>query len=154
MHSRQMASTSEIWELSSLAHKLINFNDLLAAELDGCRQNIGKHKNEVDDCLKHSFGLKLHIQYWWKTKFKWGSEKRRYEEEYRNLIRLLESTHLDNMKVLKTLISTREDQALVFGDPKARVVNSSETHSMYFLEPAISKTHKNWINTMLMTNTG
>lgn len=63
MHSRQIASTSEIWELSSLAHKLININDLLAAELNGCRQNIGKHKHEVDDFLEHSFGLKLHIKY-------------------------------------------------------------------------------------------
>ncbi|EXB94445.1 hypothetical protein L484_018946 [Morus notabilis] len=83
-----MSSTSEIWELSSSAHKLKNIHDLLAAELDGCRKFI---------------------------------EERRYEEEYRNLIRLLEIAHLDNMKVLKALISTRDDQPLVFGNPKARV---------------------------------
>ncbi|PON85236.1 Sieve element occlusion [Trema orientale] len=83
----QIASTSEIWELSSLAHKLVNIHDLLADELSSCRRYIEEKQNE---------------------------------ENYKTLIRLIESTHLDNMKVLRALISTVEEQPLVHGASKTR----------------------------------
>ncbi|KAL5544038.1 hypothetical protein UlMin_007822 [Ulmus minor] len=82
------ASTTEMWELSSLAQRLIKILDLLAQELAACR----KHIDEM-----------------------------RHEEEYRNLIRLLESSHLDNMKILRALISTKDELPLLNNTSKTRV---------------------------------
>lgn len=56
-----MSSTSEIWELSSLAHKLKNIHDLLAAELDGCRKYIGKTFSIHSKKYKYITYIKLEI---------------------------------------------------------------------------------------------
>ncbi|XP_062116089.1 protein SIEVE ELEMENT OCCLUSION B-like [Humulus lupulus] len=41
-----IASASELWELSSLAHKLVSIHDLLALELNNCRKYIAKMQHE------------------------------------------------------------------------------------------------------------
>lgn len=46
----------------------------------------------------------------------------RYEEEYRNLIRLLESSHLDNMKVIRAIISPDDTSVLVIGNKTEKVI--------------------------------
>ncbi|KAF4351304.1 hypothetical protein F8388_010858 [Cannabis sativa] len=84
-----IASASEIWELSSLAHKLVSIHDLLAIELNNCRNYIVK--------VQH-------------------------EENYRNLIRLIEgTTHLDNMKILKALLAPGDEPTLMHGYSKTKV---------------------------------
>lgn len=50
-------------------------------------------------------------------------EEKQNEENYRTLVRLIEGTHLDNMKVLRALISTGEDQPIVHGATKTRVIH-------------------------------
>ncbi|KAF3436785.1 hypothetical protein FNV43_RR19538 [Rhamnella rubrinervis] len=51
-------------------------------------------------------------------------EEMRYDEEYRNLIRLLESIHLDNMKVIRAIFSTDDTPVLVIGnDPQKKPVS-------------------------------
>ncbi|XP_024168504.1 protein SIEVE ELEMENT OCCLUSION B [Rosa chinensis] len=82
------ASTTEVWELSSLAHKLNNIHEHLTTELENCRRYI---------------------------------VERRYDEDYKNLIHLFRSLHLDNMKNLRALISHKDDiQPLVIGRSKVR----------------------------------
>lgn len=39
---RYVASTTEVWELSSLAHKLNNIDEHLNSELENCRRHIGE----------------------------------------------------------------------------------------------------------------
>lgn len=52
----------------------------------------------------------------------WDPEEMRYDEEYRNLIRLLESSHLDNMKVIRAIFSTDDTPVLVIGNVKEKVI--------------------------------
>ncbi|XP_004299166.1 PREDICTED: uncharacterized protein LOC101294943 [Fragaria vesca subsp. vesca] len=83
-----VASTTEVWELSSLAHKLNNIDEHLNSELENCRRHI---------------------------------VEKRYDEDYKNLIHLFQSLHLDNMKNLRALISHKDDvQPLVIGRSQVR----------------------------------
>ncbi|KAK9926763.1 hypothetical protein M0R45_023976 [Rubus argutus] len=83
-----IASTTEVWELSSLAHKLKNIFEHLTSELDNCRRYI---------------------------------VEKRYDEDYKNLVQIFQSLHLDNMKSLRALISHKDDiQPLVVGTTKVR----------------------------------
>ncbi|KAJ4973402.1 hypothetical protein NE237_006576 [Protea cynaroides] len=82
-------STTEAWELSSLAHKLNNIQELLTKQLALCYQHI--------------------------------DEKKRVEA-YNTLIRLFETIHIDNMKILKALIYAKDDVLpLLEGSTKKRV---------------------------------
>ncbi|KAF8399816.1 hypothetical protein HHK36_015687 [Tetracentron sinense] len=84
-----ITSTTESWELSSLAHKLSNIQGLLMKQLTICYQHIDEKK---------------HI------------------EAYNTLVRLYEVPHIDNMKILKALIYSRDDiQPLFDGSTKKRV---------------------------------
>ncbi|XP_008464491.2 protein SIEVE ELEMENT OCCLUSION B-like isoform X2 [Cucumis melo] len=69
-------STTEVWELSSLAHKVKNIHEHLQMQLELCIQYI---------------------------------DEKRHEEAYQNLVRISETLHLDNMKFIRALISSRED---------------------------------------------
>ncbi|EEF35451.1 protein SIEVE ELEMENT OCCLUSION B [Ricinus communis] len=84
-----VASTTEAWELSSLAHKLSNMQSHL--------------QNQLGLCYKHI-------------------DERKHMEIYQNLIRLFEMAHIDNMRVLKALIYSKDDiQPLLEGTTKRRV---------------------------------
>ncbi|KAM7272951.1 hypothetical protein ACFE04_027615 [Oxalis oulophora] len=76
-----MASATEAWELSSLAHKLNSIHEHLMTQLGQCHQYI---------------------------------DEKRHIETYHNLVRLFETTHMDNIKNLKALIYSRDDQAPLF----------------------------------------
>lgn len=89
MSHEYISSTTEAWELSSLAHKVSNIYEHLRKQLDLCY----KHINE-----------KKHI------------------EAYQMLVRLFETPHLDNMKILRVLIYSKDDQPPLFdGSTKKRV---------------------------------
>ncbi|KAJ6676377.1 PROTEIN SIEVE ELEMENT OCCLUSION A [Salix viminalis] len=85
-------STTEAWELSTLAHKLNNVLEHLRKQLATCYQHIGLFM------------------------------KRRSIETFQILINLFEMIHIDNMKVLKALIYPKDDiQPLIDGSSKKRV---------------------------------
>ncbi|XP_021593778.1 protein SIEVE ELEMENT OCCLUSION B isoform X2 [Manihot esculenta] len=82
-------STTEAWELSSLAHKLSNMHSHLATQLGICYKHI---------------------------------DEKKHLESYQNLLHLFEMAHIDNMRVLKALISAKDDQLpLIEGTTKRRV---------------------------------
>ncbi|KAJ4961251.1 hypothetical protein NE237_021161 [Protea cynaroides] len=82
-------STTEAWELSSLAHKVNNIHDHLLKQLALCYQHI---------------------------------EEKKHIEAYLTLVRLFETVHIDNMKILRALIYAKDDlQPLVEGATKKRV---------------------------------
>ncbi|KAL8140826.1 hypothetical protein V2J09_006847 [Rumex salicifolius] len=70
-------STTESWELSSLAHKERNIHDHLMQQLSLCNQHI---------------------------------EEKKQVEAYHNLVRLFETPHMDNIRILKALIYSKDDQ--------------------------------------------
>ncbi|XP_023002121.1 protein SIEVE ELEMENT OCCLUSION B-like [Cucurbita maxima] len=72
-----LASASETWELSSLAHKIDNIRKHLEQLLRACHQYIHE---------------KMH------------------HEAYMNLVRLFEIPHLDNNKILRALIYSKDDK--------------------------------------------
>ncbi|KAK9675501.1 hypothetical protein RND81_11G010800 [Saponaria officinalis] len=89
MSYESVSTTTEAWELSSLAHKVNNIYEHLRKQLDLCDQHIDEKK---------------HI------------------EAYRTLFVLFETTQLDNMKILRALFSTKDDQLpLLEGSSKKRV---------------------------------
>ncbi|KAJ6430369.1 hypothetical protein OIU84_021717 [Salix udensis] len=80
------ASTTETWELSSLAHKVSNIHSHLTRQLALCYQHIDEKRNI---------------------------------ETYLTLVRLLDSVHIDNMRILKALIYAKDDQLpLIHGSTK------------------------------------
>ncbi|KAM7251752.1 hypothetical protein ACFE04_023635 [Oxalis oulophora] len=83
------ASTTEAWELSSLAHKIGSIYDHMNKQLSLCYQHI---------------------------------DEKRHIESYNTLVRLIESPHIDNMKIIKALIYAKDDQLPLFdGTAKKRV---------------------------------
>lgn len=88
MSHEYLYSTTEAWELSSLAHKVSNIYEHLRRQLELCYQHINEKK---------------HI------------------EAYQMLIRLFETSHIDNMKILRALIYAKDDQLPLFdGTSKKR----------------------------------
>ncbi|KAJ6903857.1 hypothetical protein NC651_021125 [Populus alba x Populus x berolinensis] len=88
MGHEYIASTTEAWELSGLAHKVSNIHSHLMKQLTLCF---------------------LHI------------DEKKHHEAYLTLVRLLESVHIDNMKILKALIYAKDDQLPLFdGSTKKR----------------------------------
>ncbi|KAK1575813.1 hypothetical protein Q3G72_008541 [Acer saccharum] len=88
MGHEYVVSTSESWELSSLAHKVNSIHTHL--------------KNQLNLCYK-IIDEKMHI------------------EAYQALVRLMETPHIDNMKVLRALIYAKDDQLpLIEGSTKRR----------------------------------
>lgn len=84
-----ITSTTEAWELSSLAHKVNNIHGHLTKQLSVCHQHI---------------------------------DGKRHIEAYQMLVRLFETIHIDNMKILRALIYAHDDQPpLVEGSTKKRV---------------------------------
>ncbi|XP_043704887.1 protein SIEVE ELEMENT OCCLUSION B-like [Telopea speciosissima] len=82
-------STSEAWELSSLAHKMKNIHEHLTKQLALCYQYI---------------------------------DEKKHVEAFNTLIRLFETIHIDNHKILKALIYAKDDmQPLLEGSTKRRV---------------------------------
>ncbi|KAI7981065.1 Protein SIEVE ELEMENT OCCLUSION B [Camellia lanceoleosa] len=73
MSYEHIASTTEAWELSSLAHKISNID--------------GHLKNQLGICHHH-----------------------RHAETFQMLIRLFEMSHVDNVRILKALIYSKDDQ--------------------------------------------
>ncbi|XP_052205367.1 protein SIEVE ELEMENT OCCLUSION B-like [Diospyros lotus] len=89
MGHEYIASTTEAWELSSLAHKLSNIHSHLQKQLALCYQHV---------------------------------DENRHIEAYQTLVRLFETPHIDNTKILRALIYAREDQLpLIDGSTKRRV---------------------------------
>ncbi|XP_038693169.1 protein SIEVE ELEMENT OCCLUSION B-like [Tripterygium wilfordii] len=88
MGHEYIASTTEAWELSSLAHKV---------------SNIHKHLMEkLAECYRHI-------------------DEKRHTEAYQLLVRLMETPHIDNIKILKALIYAKDDQLPLFdGSTKRR----------------------------------
>ncbi|KAK7302171.1 hypothetical protein RJT34_13052 [Clitoria ternatea] len=89
IRNESISSTSEAWELSSLAHKVSSIYEHLKQQLALCYQYI-------DD--------------------------KRHVEAFHNLIRLFETVHIDNMKIIKALIYVKDDlPPLIDGTTKAKV---------------------------------
>ncbi|OVA17625.1 Sieve element occlusion [Macleaya cordata] len=85
-----MSSTTESWELSTLAHKLSNIHGHLTKQLSICHQHI---------------------------------DEKRQVEAYKMLVRLFETIHIDNMKILKALIYPKDDLMPLFDGSNKRRVN-------------------------------
>ncbi|KAH7670650.1 Sieve element occlusion C-terminal protein [Dioscorea alata] len=83
-----ISSTTEAWELSSLAHKLNNIHGHLIRQLNLCKQQIGEKK---------------------------------HMEAYQTLVRLFETIHLDNIKILRALMYSKDDLPIIDGTTKKRV---------------------------------
>ncbi|XP_039133082.1 protein SIEVE ELEMENT OCCLUSION B-like [Dioscorea cayenensis subsp. rotundata] len=83
-----ISSTTEAWELSSLAHKINNIYGHLIKQLTTCQQQIGEKK---------------------------------HMEAYQTLVRLFETIHLDNMKILRALMHSKDDLPIMDGVAKKRV---------------------------------
>ncbi|KAL3512661.1 hypothetical protein ACH5RR_025378 [Cinchona calisaya] len=84
-----IGSTTETWELSSLAHKLSSIHGHLKTQLENCYLHIA----EVHQA-----------------------------EYFQMLVYLFETTHFDNLKILKALIYNKDDlQPLEIGSSKTRV---------------------------------
>ncbi|XP_031380311.1 protein SIEVE ELEMENT OCCLUSION B-like [Punica granatum] len=89
MGHEYITSTTEAWELSTLAHKLKNISEHLQKQIDLCQQHIHEKKQL---------------------------------ESFQNLLHLLDTIHIDNMKILKALIYPKDDiQPLIDGSTKRRV---------------------------------
>ncbi|KAM7484165.1 hypothetical protein LguiA_000174 [Lonicera macranthoides] len=88
MGHEYIASTTEAWELSSLAHKVSNIHSHLSKQLALCYQHI---------------------------------DEKRHIEAYQTLVRLFETPHLDNTKILKVLISPKDELPLFDSSTKRRV---------------------------------
>lgn len=89
MSHEYLSSTTEAWELSSLAHKVSNIYEHLRKQLELCHQHINEKK---------------HI------------------EAYQTLVRLFETPHIDNMKIVRALIYSKDDQLPLYnGTSKKRV---------------------------------
>ncbi|KNA21516.1 hypothetical protein SOVF_042430 [Spinacia oleracea] len=89
MSYEYISSTTEAWELSSLAHKISSIYEHLRKQLDLCYQHI---------------------------------DEKRHIEAYQLLVRAFETPHLDNMKILRLLIHSEDDQLSLFhGSAKKRV---------------------------------
>ncbi|KAK3014847.1 hypothetical protein RJ639_008774 [Escallonia herrerae] len=98
MSYEHMTATAEAWELSSLAHKVRNMHGHLMAQLALCHQHIGE-----------PFEL-LEVY------------ERKHDDYFRMLVHLFETPHLDNLKILKVLINSKDDPLpLVDGTTKTRV---------------------------------
>ncbi|XP_043805577.1 protein SIEVE ELEMENT OCCLUSION B isoform X2 [Manihot esculenta] len=76
-----IASTTEAWELSSLAHKVRSIHEHLMAQLTRCYHHI---------------------------------DEKRHLEAYQTLVRLFETIHIDNIKILRALIYAKDDQLPLF----------------------------------------
>ncbi|KAJ9176285.1 hypothetical protein P3X46_011617 [Hevea brasiliensis] len=88
MGHEYIASTTEAWELSSLAHKVRSIHEHLMKQLTLCYHHI---------------------------------DEKRHIEAYQTLIRLFETPHIDNIKILRALIYAKDDQLpLYHGDTKKR----------------------------------
>ncbi|KAF9603057.1 hypothetical protein IFM89_033782 [Coptis chinensis] len=84
-----ITSTTEAWELSSLAHKVNNIHGHLRKQLALCYQHI---------------------------------DEKRHIEAYQTLVRLFETIHIDNMKILRALIYAHDDLLPLYdGSTKKRV---------------------------------
>nr|CAD1824466.1 unnamed protein product [Ananas comosus var. bracteatus] len=83
-----ITSTTEAWELSSLAHKVSNIHGHLTKQLNLCHRYIDEKKQV---------------------------------ESYQNLVRLFDTVHIDNMKILRALVSSKEDHTIFDGTTKRRV---------------------------------
>ncbi|XP_030544740.2 protein SIEVE ELEMENT OCCLUSION B-like [Rhodamnia argentea] len=84
-----ITTTTEAWELSTLAHKLTSIYEHLQKQIAICNQHI---------------------------------EEKRHLEAYQTLLSLMETLHIDNMKILKALIYPKDDiLPLVDGNTKKRV---------------------------------
>ncbi|XP_058195108.1 protein SIEVE ELEMENT OCCLUSION B-like [Rhododendron vialii] len=89
MGHEYISSTTEAWELSSLAHKVSNIHSHLQKQLALCYQHI---------------------------------DEKRHIEAYLTLVRLFDTPHMDNTKILKALIYGKEDQLPLWdGHLKKRV---------------------------------
>ncbi|KAL9666730.1 hypothetical protein QQ045_001068 [Rhodiola kirilowii] len=85
MGHEYMSSTTEAWELSSLAHKLSSIHGHLRKQLDLCYRLIDE---------------KIHI------------------EAFQTLVRLFETPHIDNIKILKALFFAKDDQLPLYDGTK------------------------------------
>ncbi|KAL0920971.1 hypothetical protein M5K25_007992 [Dendrobium thyrsiflorum] len=83
-----ISSTTEAWELSTIAHKLANIHGHLTKQLELCNKYI---------------------------------DGKRHHEAYQTLVRLFETIHIDNMKILRALIYSKDDLPLFDSFTKKRV---------------------------------
>ncbi|XP_008786702.1 protein SIEVE ELEMENT OCCLUSION B-like [Phoenix dactylifera] len=83
-----VSSTTDTWELSSLAHKVGNIHEHLTKQLALCHQHINEKK---------------HV------------------EAYQTLVRLFQTVHIDNMKILRAFLYSKDDLPLIDGTSKKRV---------------------------------
>ncbi|KAG0455233.1 hypothetical protein HPP92_024208 [Vanilla planifolia] len=83
-----ISSTTEAWELSTIAHKLANILGHLTKQLELCNKHI---------------------------------DEKRHLESYQTLVRLFETVHIDNMKILRALFHSKDDLPLFDGLTKKRV---------------------------------
>ncbi|KAH0453836.1 hypothetical protein IEQ34_018160 [Dendrobium chrysotoxum] len=83
-----ISSTTEAWELSTIAHKLANIHGHLTKQLELCPKHI---------------------------------EEKMHHEAYQALVRLFDTVHIDNMKILRALFYSKDDLPVFEGFTKKRV---------------------------------
>lgn len=120
---RYISSTTEAWELSSLAHKVNNMYSHLMSLLGACHKHIGSsHMNNCKTIrLRYFFFLSEIVVFRFST-----IEGKMHLETYQLLLHLFEMSHIDNMKVLRALLNSRDDpQPIIDGASKRRVPSKS-----------------------------
>ncbi|KAL5991255.1 hypothetical protein ACLOJK_012162 [Asimina triloba] len=126
----EIASTSGAWDLSSLAHKLSNISGHLRKQLGFCYQHIGQFAIQIflgfQSFLLFIAWLILFstfpVQCTNSCKLIFSAdEEKRDIEAFQNLIRLFEMLQIDNMRILKALLHSKDDLPLVDGVTKQRV---------------------------------
>ncbi|KAF7142739.1 hypothetical protein RHSIM_Rhsim05G0212300 [Rhododendron simsii] len=84
MGHEYIESTTEAWELSSLADMVSNIHSHLKKQLALCYQHIGEKRV--------------------------AENEKRQAEAYQTLVRIVSMSHIDNMTMLKCLINDKKDQ--------------------------------------------
>lgn len=85
--------------------------------------------------IEYSSSILL-IHFVWLLKKWWcNADEKRYIEAYQTLVRLIETPHIDNMKILKAFIYNKDDQLPLYdGSAKRRVrLLTTDTFSITFL---------------------
>lgn len=122
-----------------MAHKLKNISEHLQKQIDLCYQHIGRNTLRKLESPSLHIELILHIVHERIGFVNFDADEKRHIETYQNLRYLFETTHIDNMKILKALIYPKDDiLPLVDGSTKRRVCFCSvhsfiETSTFFFL---------------------
>lgn len=139
MMIRYITSTAESWEILSLGHKLSVILDHLRDQLAVCKGLVGEFLCASFIYKKPRSKIYTSLYIITRIKICW-TEKKKAEDAYIAFKRLIESTHIDNMKVLRAMIRARDDQRPLY-DGSKRINVRVYTYKLFQISLAYS--HKN-----------